>query len=317
MARTERVFLVTGGAGFIGSHLVRFLLTRGQVRVLDDFSSGTLDNLTEVLPHIELLRGSVTDAALVQKAVEGCEVVFHLAAQVSVPLSLEQPVETFEVNLYGTQLLLEAARQAGVRRFVFASSAAVYGDAPRLPKRETMLPRPISPYAWSKWYGELLCRDYWRVYGVPTVSLRFFNVYGPRQNPYSQYAAVIPRWITAALTDHKPIVYGDGKQTRDFVYIDDLLQGLWVAAEHPEAVGRVFNLASGRAYSLLELLQAIEEAVGSPLEPQFTSPRPGDIRHSFADIRAARGILGYEPRISLQEGIRRTLNAYREAMNRV
>jgi nucleoside-diphosphate-sugar epimerase len=317
MARTERVFLVTGGAGFIGSHLVRFLLTRGQVRVLDDFSSGTLDNLTEVLPHIELLRGSVTDAALVQKAVEGCEVVFHLAAQVSVPLSLEQPVETFEVNLYGTQLLLEAARQAGVRRFVFASSAAVYGDAPRLPKRETMLPRPISPYAWSKWYGELLCRDYWRVYGVPTVSLRFFNVYGPRQNPYSQYAAVIPRWITAALTDHKPIVYGDGKQTRDFVYIEDLLQGLWLAAEHPEAVGRVFNLASGRAYSLLELLQAIEEAVGSPLEPQFTSPRPGDIRHSFADIRAARGILGYEPRISLQEGIRRTLNAYREAMNRV
>jgi nucleoside-diphosphate-sugar epimerase len=317
MARTERVFLVTGGAGFIGSHLVRFLLTRGQVRVLDDFSSGTLDNLTEVLPHIELLRGSVTDAALVQKAVEGCEVVFHLAAQVSVPLSLEQPVETFEVNLYGTQLLLEAARQAGVRRFVFASSAAVYGDAPRLPKRETMLPRPISPYAWSKWYGELLCRDYWRVYGVPTVSLRFFNVYGPRQNPYSQYAAVIPRWITAALTDRKPIVYGDGKQTRDFVYIEDLLQGLWLAAEHPEAVGRVFNLASGRAYSLLELLQAIEEAVGSPLEPQFTSSRPGDIRHSFADIRAARGILGYEPRISLQEGIRRTLNAYREAMNRV
>jgi nucleoside-diphosphate-sugar epimerase len=317
MARTERVFLVTGGAGFIGSHLVRFLLTRGQVRVLDDFSSGTLDNLTEVLPHIELLRGSVTDAALVQKAVEGCEVVFHLAAQVSVPLSLEQPVETFEVNLYGTQLLLEAARQAGVRRFVFASSAAVYGDAPRLPKRETMLPRPISPYAWSKWYGELLCRDYWRVYGVPTVSLRFFNVYGPRQNPCSQYAAVIPRWITAALTDRKPIVYGDGKQTRDFVYIDDLLQGLWLAAEHPEAVGRVFNLASGRACSLLELLQAIEEAVGSPLEPQFTSPRPGDIRHSFADIRAARGILGYEPRISLQEGIRRTLNAYREAMNRV
>jgi nucleoside-diphosphate-sugar epimerase len=315
MVRTERVFLVTGGAGFIGSHLVRFLLTHGHVRVLDDFSSGTLDNLVEVLPHIELLRGSVTDAALVQKAVEGCEVVFHLAAQVSVPLSLEQPVETFEVNLYGTQLLLEAARQAGVRRVVFASSAAIYGDAPRLPKRETMVPRPISPYAWSKWYGELLCRDYWRVYGVPTVSLRFFNVYGPRQNPCSQYAAVIPRWITAALTHRQPIVYGDGKQTRDFVYIDDLLQGLWLAAEHPQAVGRVFNLASGRAYTLLELLQAIEEAVGSPLEPQFTAPRPGDIRHSFADIRAARGILGYEPHISLQEGIRRTLNAYREAMN--
>jgi UDP-glucose 4-epimerase len=317
MVRTERVFLVTGGAGFIGSHLVRFLLTHGHVRVLDDFSSGMLENLDEVLPHIELIRGSVTDATLVQKAVEGCEVVFHLAAQVSVPLSLEQPVETLEVNLYGTQLLLEAARQAGVRRLVFASSAAVYGDAPRLPKRETMAPRPISPYAWSKWYGELLCRDYWRVYGMPTVSLRFFNVYGPCQNPCSPYAAVIPRWITAALTHRQPIVYGDGKQTRDFVYIDDLLQGLWLAAEHPQAVGRVFNLASGRGYTLLELLQAIEEAVGSPLEPQFTAPRPGDIRHSFADIRAARGILGYEPRISLQEGIQRTLNAYREAMNRV
>jgi len=315
MARTEPLYLVTGGAGFIGSHLVRFLLTHGRVRVLDDFSSGTLSNLEEVLSAIELVRGSVTDAALVQKAVEGCTVVFHLAAQVSVPLSLEQPVETFEVNLYGTQLLLEAARQAGVQRFVFASSAAVYGDTPRLPKRETMQPRPISPYAWSKWYGELLCRDYWRVYGVPTVSLRFFNVYGPRQNPRSQYAAVVPRWITAALTDRKPIVYGDGKQTRDFVYIDDLLQGLWLAANHPDAVGRVFNLASGRAYSLRELLHAIEQAVGYSLEPQFAPPRPGDIRRSYADIRAARGILGYEPKITLQEGIRQTLNAYREAMN--
>ncbi len=315
MERTERVYLVTGGAGFIGSHLVRFLLARGAVRVLDDFSTGTLDNLADVLDSVELFRGSVTDAALVQKAVEGCEMIFHLAAQVSVPLSLEQPVETFEVNLYGTQLLLEAARQAGVRRFVFASSAAVYGDSPRLPKRETMQPRPISPYAWSKWYGELLCRDYGRVYGVPTVSLRFFNVYGPRQNPRSQYAAVVPRWITAALTDRKPIIYGDGKQMRDFVYIDDLLQGIWLAATHPDAVGRVFNLASGRAYTLLELLQAVEQAAGYPLEPQFAPPRPGDIRRSWADIRAARGILGYEPGISLQEGIQRTLNAYREALS--
>ncbi|MEN3001002.1 MAG: SDR family oxidoreductase [Armatimonadota bacterium] len=316
MARTEHLFLVTGGAGFIGSHLVRFLLPRGRVRILDDFSTGTLDNLEEVLPAIELVRGSVTDAPLVQKAVEGCTVVFHLAAQVSVPLSLEQPVETFEVNVYGTQLLLEAARQARVQRFVFASSAAVYGNTPRLPKRETMQPRPISPYAWSKWYGELLCRDYWRVYGLPAVSLRFFNVYGPRQNPHSHYAAVVPRWITAALTDRKPIVYGDGKQTRDFVYIDDLLQGIWLAATHPEAVGRVFNLASGRATSLLELLQAVEQAVGSPLEPQFAPPRPGDIRHSYADIRAAHGILGYEPRTTLQEGISQTLNAYREAMSK-
>jgi len=315
MAHTERLYLVTGGAGFIGSHLVRFLLSRGRVRVLDDFSSGELGNLEEVLSSIDLVRGSVTDAALVQKAVEGCSVIFHLAAQVSVPLSLEQPVETFEVNVYGTQLLLEAARQAGVERFVFASSAAVYGDTPRLPKRETMQPRPVSPYAWSKWYGELLCCDYWRVYGVPTVCLRFFNVYGPRQNPRSQYAAVVPRWITAALTDRQPIVYGDGKQTRDFVYIDDLIQGIWLAANHAEAVGRVFNLASGRACSLLELLHAIEQAVGYSLKPRFAPPRPGDIRRSYADIRLARGILGYEARTSLQEGIRETLNAYREAIS--
>jgi len=312
MGHTEQRFLVTGGAGFIGSHLVRFLLSQGQVRVLDDLSTGTLDNLREVLSEVEFIRGSVADPTTVREAVAGCTVVFHLAAQASVPLSMEQPVATFEVNVYGTQLLLEAARQVGCQRFVFASSAAVYGDSPRLPKRETMRPAPISPYGWSKHYGELLCRDYYRVFGVPTVALRFFNVYGARQNPRSQYAAVVPRWITAALTDRKPIIYGDGKQVRDFIYIDDLIQGIWLSATHPAAVGRVFNLASGARYTLLELLRAIEHAIGYPLQPEYQPPRAGDIRRSYADIRAIQQALGFQPRFTLAEGIRRTVEAYQK-----
>lgn len=315
MEHTKLRFLVTGGAGFIGSHLVRFLLNQGSVRVLDDLSSGALENLQEVLPAIEFTQGSVTDAELVRAMVEGCQVVFHLAAQVSVPLSIERPTETFEVNMLGTQYVLEAARQAQCARVVFASSAAVYGNAPRLPKRETMDAQPVSPYAWTKWYGELLCRDYWRVYGVPTVCLRFFNVYGPRQNPHSQYAAVVPRWIHAALTDCQPIVYGDGRQVRDFIYVDDLVRGLWLGATHPHAVGEVFNLASGRATSLLELLNAIENAVGYRLEPIFAPPRPGDIRRSYADIRKIQQRLGYTPSVSLEEGIRKMLeSAQREVM---
>ncbi|MFQ3611524.1 MAG: NAD-dependent epimerase/dehydratase family protein [Fimbriimonadales bacterium] len=312
MAPIRPTYFVTGGAGFIGSHLVRFLLQHGKVRVLDNLSTGSKTNLHEVWSEIEFCEGSVTDSTLVRELVAGCERVFHLAAQVSVPLSMEAPVETFEANVYGTQIVLEAARLAGCQRVVFASSAAVYGDAGRLPKRETMHPRPISPYAWSKWYGELLCQDYTRVYGVPTVSFRFFNVYGPRQNPRSQYAAVVPRWITAALTDRKPIIFGDGRQVRDFIHIDDLIQGIWLGAHHPQAVGHVFNLASGARYSLLDLLQAIEDAVGYPLEPQFAPPRAGDIRRSYADIRRIQTVLGYQARISLHEGIRQTLEAYRQ-----
>ncbi len=303
---------MTGGAGFIGSHLTRFLLQHGRVRVLDDLSTGNLDNLREATNAIEFMRGSVADPDAVREAVDGCAMVFHLAAQVSVPLSMELPTETFEVNVYGTQLLLEAARRAECERFVFASSAAVYGDSPRLPKREGMRPAPISPYGWSKHYGELLCQDYWRVFGVPTVCFRFFNVYGPRQNPRSQYAAVVPRWITAALTDRKPIIFGDGKQVRDFIYIEDLIQGIWLGATHPDAVGKVFNLASGARYTLLELLQAIEQAVGYPLQPEYQPPRAGDIRRSYADIKLIRRTLGYQPRYSLQEGIRRTVEAYQK-----
>jgi nucleoside-diphosphate-sugar epimerase len=309
-----QIALITGGAGFIGSHLVRFLLTHGRVRVLDDLSTGTLENLHEVRDQIDFVHGSVTDPALVQEAMRGVQYVFHLGALASVPLSMEQPVQTFEVNTLGTQFLLEAARQAGVERFVFASSAAVYGNSPRLPKRETMRPAPISPYAWTKLYSEQLCTDYYHVYDLPTVSLRFFNVYGARQNPNSHYAAVVPRWITAALTGNRPIVYGDGKQLRDFVYIGDLVNALWLAALQPNAVGRVFNIASGEQHTLLELLEAIEQAIGKPLNPLFDEPRAGDIRRSFADTSAARQWLRFQPKTSLREGIRLTLEAYRSAV---
>lgn len=309
-----QMILVTGGAGFIGSHLVRFLLEHGRVRVMDDLSTGTLDNLHEVRSQIDFVHGSVTDSVLVQEAMRGVRYVFHLAALASVPLSMEQPVQTFEVNTLGTQFLLEAARQQGVERFVFASSAAVYGNSPRLPKRETMKPAPISPYAWTKLYGEQLCKDYDNVYGLPTVSLRFFNVYGARQNPNSHYAAVVPRWITAALTGNRPIVYGDGKQLRDFVYIGDLVQALWLAARQPEASGRVFNIASGEQHTLLELLEAIEQAVGKPLNPRFDEPRAGDIRRSYADTSAARQWLRFQPKTSLRQGIRLTMKAYQSAL---
>lgn len=305
--------LVTGGAGFIGSHLTRFLLKHTRARVLDDLSSGTMDNLNEVADQIDFIRGSVTDPALVKEAMRGVDYLFHLAALASVPLSLEKPTETFEINTLGTQYLLEAARLQGVKRVVFISSAAIYGDLPRLPKRETMKPHPISPYAWTKLYGEQLCRDYHRVYGLPTVSLRFFNVYGARQNPNSHYAAVVPRWITAALSGQRPIVYGDGLQVRDFVHVDDITQALWLAANEPEAVGGAFNIASGERSTLLELLSAIEDACGRPLNPQFEPPRAGDIRRSFADIEAAKKRLGFEPRIRLVEGIRKTTQAYQEA----
>lgn len=306
--------LVTGGAGFIGSHLVQFLLAHGQVRVLDDLSTGTLENLREVWDEIDFVHGSVTDLRLVQEVMRGVRYVFHLGALASVPLSMEQPVRTFEVNTLGTQFLLESARQQGVERFIFASSAAVYGNSARLPKRETMKPAPISPYAWTKLYGEQLCKDYYRVYGLPTVSLRFFNVYGARQNPNSHYAAVVPRWITAALTGNRPIVYGDGKQLRDFVYIGDLVQAIWLAAQQPEAVGKVFNVASGEQYTLLELLGAIEQATGKPLNPRFDEPRAGDIRRSYADISAARKGLRFQPKTSLRQGIKLTLEAYRSAL---
>lgn len=303
--------LVTGGAGFIGSHLVQFLLQQGcQVRVLDDFSTGSWENLREVADQIECLQGSITQWELVQQAMHGVDWVCHLAALVSVPKSMEEPNLAFEINAWGTQSLLEAARQQQVKRFVFVSSAAVYGSSGRLPKREGMKPAPISPYGCTKLIGEQLSTLYWRTFQLPTVTLRLFNVYGARQNPHSPYAAVIPRWLSAIVKGEPPILYGDGKQVRDFVYIEDVLQAFWLALNKPSGVGGIFNIGSGTFHSLWELLAAMEAAVGRRITPQLAPPRPGDIRRSYADIRLAQHRLGFKPTIPLAEGIRRTLLAY-------
>jgi len=298
------LWLVTGGAGFIGSHLVEALVARGdRVRVLDDFSTGRWENLAPVRGRVEVLEGDVRDPAAVMRAVEGADVVAHLAAVASVQASLEDPAAVWAVNVDGTLNLLEAARAVGVRRFVFASSAAVYGDHDDLPLREDLPPRPLSPYAASKVAGEALCRAYYASYALPTVVLRFFNVYGPRQDPHSPYSGVISIFVDRMRRGLPPVVYGDGRQTRDFVYVADVVEAVLRAAEREEAVGEVFNVAGGRQTSVLELIQVLNCLLNTRLEPSFALPRVGEVRYSQADVRRAREKLGWEVRIELQRGL--------------
>ncbi|HEY75765.1 MAG TPA: SDR family oxidoreductase [Thermoflexia bacterium] len=298
------LWLVTGGAGFIGSHLVEALVARGdRVRVLDDFSTGRWENLAPVRSRVEVLEGDVRDPAAVMRAVEGADVVAHLAAVASVQASLEDPAAVWAVNVDGTLNLLEAARAVGVRRFVFASSAAVYGDHDDLPLREDLPPRPLSPYAASKVAGEALCRAYYASYALPTVVLRFFNVYGPRQDPHSPYSGVISIFVDRMRRGLPPVVYGDGRQTRDFVYVADVVEAVLRAAEREEAVGEVFNVAGGRQTSVLELIQVLNCLLNTRLEPSFALPRVGEVRYSQADVRRAREKLGWEVRIELQRGL--------------
>ncbi len=305
--------LVTGGAGFIGSHLTeRLVLLGARVRVLDDFSTGKRENIAHLLDRIELLEGSLTDPQTVRQAVEGVEVIFHQGAIPSVVRSVEDPLTTHQVNATGTLLLLLAARDAKVKRVVFASSSSVYGDTLTLPKREDMPPSPQSPYALSKLIGEHLCRLFWNLYGLETVSLRYFNIFGPRQDPTSQYAAVIPRFITALLNGEPPTIYGDGEQTRDFTFVDNCVQANLLAATAENVAGEVINVGSGKQTSVNELFRLIRQLVGADaIEPFYAPPRPGDVRHSLADITKAREKLGYEPRIPLEEGLRRTVEWFR------
>ncbi len=317
----EPLFLVTGGAGFIGSHLVEELLRRGKkVRVADDFSSGKRGNLDAArswgAERLEVLEGDVSDPSFARRAVEGVSFVLHQAAIPSVARSLEDPVRTDRVNVGGTLQLLWASLEAGVRRFVYASSSSVYGDTPFLPKREDMPPQPLSPYAVSKLAGEYYCRVFHRVYGLETVCLRYFNVFGPRQDPSSPYAAVIPRFLSAVLEGKPPTVFGDGEQTRDFTYVANVVEANLMALESPEAPGRVINVGGGERVSLNHLLEMVYEACsalqGGKLSPdsfpppRYLPPRPGDVRHSQADLTLAREVLGYYPRVSLSEGLRRT-----------
>lgn len=308
-----RTFLVTGGAGFIGSHIVEALVRRGDtVRVLDNFSTGNPDNLADFGERVELLRGDVTDTDAVALAVRNVDCVFHHAALASVPISVERPLESHAACATGTLTVLDAARRAGVRRLVYAASASCYGDRPTSAKRETDLPAPISPYGAAKFAGEMYCQAFTATYGFETVCLRYFNVFGPRQDPASPYSAVIPLFLTAILSGQRPTIYGDGQQSRDFTFVTDVVQGNLLAADAAGVSGRVFNVASGRDHSLLELLARLNELLGVDIRPDFQPPRVGDIRQSMADITLARRMLGYEPRVSLAEGLAQSIEYYRQ-----
>jgi nucleoside-diphosphate-sugar epimerase len=304
-------YLVTGGAGFIGSNLVETLLKQGKrVRVLDNFSTGKRENIAPFLDRVELIEGDLRRADDVARAVEGVRYVLHQGAIPSVPRSVDDPVTTNEANVTGTLNLLVAARDAGVARLVFASSSSVYGDTPELPKHEAMPLNPLSPYAASKLIGETYCRLFHQLYGFETVVLRYFNVFGPRQDPTSTYAAVVPKFIDSLLRRQPPDIHGDGLQTRDFTFVDDTVRANLLACEAREAAGQVVNIACHQRISVLELFETIRDLVGAAgVEPNHTAPRPGDVRDSFADIARAKALLGYEPKWSLRDGLARTIEA--------
>lgn len=303
-------YLVTGGAGFIGSHLVEHLLAGGaRVRVLDDFSTGRRENLAPMGRHIELVEGDITDYATCRAAADGIRTVFHQAALPSVPRSVQDPARSHEVNATGTLNVLLAARDAGARRVVYASSSSAYGDTPTLPKREDQIPSPRSPYAVGKLTGEHYCRCFPGVYDLEAVALRYFNVFGPRQDPSSAYAAVIPLFVAAALDDRPPTIDGDGEQTRDFTYIENVVLANLLAASAPaeEVSGEVFNVGCGDRISINALWMEIRSAVGAEVDAVHGPPRPGDVRDSMADITHLRNRTGFGVRVELREGIRKTV----------
>lgn len=311
MNRQLSTILVTGGAGFIGSHLVEALVARGErVRVLDDFSTGWRENLAGVAHRIELVEGDVAHLPTVQAAMEGVDHVLHQAALPSVPRSIEDPAATHRANVQGTLNVLLAAKEAGVKRVVYASSSSVYGDSPQLPKRETIPPRPLSPYAASKVAAEEYCRVFAHVYGLPTVILRYFNIFGPRQDPTSQYAAVIPKFITAMLRGKRPVIYGDGRQCRDFTYVDNVVRANLLACQDGIPSGEVFNVACGRRHTVLELVEVLNHILGTEIEPRFAAPRPGDVRHSLASLTKAEEVLGYRVVVDFLAGLQRTVEWY-------
>ena len=303
--------LVTGGGGFIGSNLVRRLLELGHdVRVLDNFSTGNRRNLVDVADEIEVVEGELRSYERVHNATRGVEVVFHQGALPSVPRSVQDPLTTGAVNVEGTMNVLLAARDEGVRRVINASSSSVYGNSGTLPRVETQFPDPISPYAVSKLAGERYCVSFARVYGLETVTLRYFNVFGPNQDPTSQYAAVVPRFIAAVDAGEPVPIYGDGEQSRDFTYVDNVVEANVLAADADDASGEVLNVATGTSRSVNALADTIGEVLGKPVEREYLAPRTGDVRDSWADVEAAQRILGWEARIDLDEGLRLTAEAF-------
>jgi len=311
-----RTFLVTGGAGFVGSHIVEALLARGdRVRILDDFSTGHRSNIP-AHEAVEVIEGTLLDAAALERAVQGVDCIFHEAALASVPRSIEKPLDTHAACVTGTVMLLAAAQKAAVRRLVYAASSSAYGDKATSSKRETDLPGPLSPYAAAKLAGEFYCQAFASSFGIETVALRYFNVFGPRQDPNSPYSAVIPLFVTALLAGRQPVIYGDGRQSRDFTYVANVVHGNLLAADANNVSGQVFNVANGRSTSLLELIALLNKYLGTRVEPVFQLPRTGDVRESLADISAARRGLGYEAQVDFEVGLRRTIAFYRAAAGR-
>lgn len=304
--------LVTGGAGFIGSNIAAELVRQGhRVTVLDDFSTGREENILPIWDDLSIIRGDITDFETVRRAVRGVKYVFHHAAIASVERSILDPLGSSEVNIGGTLNLLEASRMEEVKAFVLASSAAVYGNEPTLPKAESSPIELLSPYAASKATCEHYCRLYFDLYGLKTVALRYFNVFGPNQNPMSEYAAVVPRFVNAMLAGQRPIIFGDGLQSRDFVFVDRVVAANLLAAESDVAAGETFNVASGKNYALLDLLAALGQVMDIDIEPRFEGEKPGDIRHSLADVSKATELLGFDATANFEEGLGRTVEYFR------
>ncbi|HYX40051.1 MAG TPA: SDR family oxidoreductase, partial [Pyrinomonadaceae bacterium] len=303
------IALVTGGAGFIGSHIAATLAARGaRVRVIDDLSTGHLENIAELGGNVDFIRANLNDADALRHALADVELIFHEAAIPSVPRSVEQPRATHEACVEATFSLLLAARTAGVRRLIYAASSSAYGDQPTLPKVETMAPDPLSPYAVAKLVGEYYCQVFTRAYGLETISLRYFNVFGPRQDPSSPYSGVISRFVSALLSDEPPVIYGDGEQSRDFTYVSNAVEANLRAAETTRGIGQVINVANGARVTLNELLETLKRITGrTDAQAEYHAPRIGDVRHSLADITRARELLGYEPQVGLEAGLQKTI----------
>ncbi len=309
-------YLVTGGAGFIGSNIVKALVQRGdKVRVLDNFSTGRRQNLTEIESDIEIIEGDICDFWTVLDSCREIDFVLHQAALPSVNRSVENPLTANHTNINGILTVLECARRNGVKKFLFASSSSVYGDTPTLPKREDMLPAPMSPYAVNKITGEYYCGVYSDLYKMPCIAFRYFNVFGPNQDPNSHYAAVIPKFINSLLADEQPTIFGDGLQSRDFTYIDNVVEGIIKVCEMKAATPGVYNLACGGQYTLNELLKQLNDLIGKNITARYAEPRPGDIKHSFADVSKVERVLGIKPTIDFRTGLEKTIAFYkREAM---
>lgn len=310
----QKLYLVTGGAGFIGSHITEALVKRGErVRVLDNLMTGKRENLAHLLDRIEFIEGDIRDLEATRRAVADVNIVFHEAAIPSVPRSVADPVLNHDANVNGTFNVLLAARDAKVKRVVFAASSSAYGDTETLPKHEAMMPTPLSPYAAAKLVGEFYCQTFTRVYGLETVALRYFNVFGPRQDPTSPYSGVISKFVTALLNNQTPTIYGDGEQSRDFTYIENVVDANLRAAEAPEASGYVMNVGIGQRVTLNQLLAELQTIIGTNLKPNYGETRAGDVRHSLAAIERAEKLLGYRPLVALAEGLRHTVDWYRQA----